>query len=146
MTEKRLLKRYTVRLKVYRQDNGALLGYAEDMNVKGMMLMSKDPIADKQEINIWFGADNTDLEENKIVVTGYKSGGAFTDTVPRRYSSGWQCIAPSNDAMNAIEELINELDGVYNTHLCPHSLGYPTKEPLNNSEVPLILWQRNYSL
>ena len=117
MTEKRQLKRYTVRLKVHRQDNGALLGYAEDMNVKGMMLMSKDPIPDKQEINIWFGADNTDLEENKIVVTVYKIWGAFTDTVPRLYSSGLQFIAPSNDAMDAIEELINELDGVSITRL-----------------------------
>jgi len=38
---KRKLKRYSVRLKVFEQETGELLGYAENLHIDGMKIKSK---------------------------------------------------------------------------------------------------------
>ncbi len=52
MIENRKLKRYSAHLKIFEQETGELLGYAEDLHIKGMKIKSKEPISDKKEIQI----------------------------------------------------------------------------------------------
>ena len=72
MTENRKLTRYSVRLKVFSQETGELLGYAEDFHTEGMKIKSKEPVPDKKEIQIWFGVIGKNEEEKRITLTAYR--------------------------------------------------------------------------
>lgn len=109
MRERRKLKRYSTRLRVFNQETGELLGYAENFHTQGMMLMSKEPIPDKKEIHICFGIANEDTEQKKISLTTYKIWNSFTDTSPRLYCTGLFFSKPSNEALDKIKRLIEEL-------------------------------------
>ena len=109
LTENRKLKRYSVRLKVFTQEPGVLLGYAEDLHVEGMQIRSKEPIPDEKEIQIWFGVSKEDEEDRRISLTAYRMWSSFSDTVPRYYYSGLQFVDPSEEALTRTQELIDEL-------------------------------------
>jgi len=109
LTENRKLKRYSVRLKVFTQETGEVLGYAEDLNVKGMKIQSEESIPDKKEIQIWIGASREDEEKGRISLTAYRMWSSFSDTVPRYYYSGLHFIDPSEEALDSIQKLIDEL-------------------------------------
>ncbi len=105
----RKLKRYSVRLKVFAQGTGKLLGYAENLHTEGMKIKSKEPIPDKKEIQIWIEVSKEDEEERRISLTAYRIWSSFSDTVPRHYYSGLHFINPSEETSDSIQELINEL-------------------------------------
>ncbi len=109
MIENRELKHYSARLKVFVQETGELLGYAEDLHIKGMKIKSNEPISDKKEIQIWFGASEKDEEEKRISLATYRIWSGFSDAVPRRYYSGLHFIDPTEEALVSIKALINEL-------------------------------------
>ncbi|MFQ5659128.1 MAG: hypothetical protein ACE5GZ_01780 [Gammaproteobacteria bacterium] len=110
--EHRKLKRYTVRLKVFDQKTGKLLGYAENLHTEGMKLMSKDPIPEKKEIQIWFGSNpEDDDKEKRISLTVYRIWSSFTDAVPRFYYSGLHFVDPSIEIQDNIQALVNDLQG-----------------------------------
>lgn len=50
VNEKRRLKRFSVRLKVHSQLTDELSGYAENLHIEGMLIVSKIPIHENQEI------------------------------------------------------------------------------------------------
>lgn len=70
MRENRKLKRYSVKLKVYSQKTGKLIGYIEDINISGMSIKSTVRFRDMQEIKVWFGVDSYKKSE-KIDLTVY---------------------------------------------------------------------------
>lgn len=105
LTENRKLTRYSVRLKVFTQGTGELIGYAEDLHTEGMKIKSKDPIPDKKEIQIWIRVPGKDEEENRIALTAYRVWSSFSDDVPRYYYSGLHFIDPSEEALDSIQEL-----------------------------------------
>ncbi len=105
----RKLKRYSVRLKVFAQGTGKLLGYAENLHTEGMKIKSKEPIPDKKEIQIWIGVTKEDEEERQISLTAYRIWSSFSDTVPRHYYSGLHFIDPSEETSDSIQELIYKL-------------------------------------
>ena len=109
MEERRKLKRFSVRLKVFAQETGELLGYAENLHTEGMMLRSKEPIPDKKEIQIWFGTANEDEKQKRIPLTVYRIWSSFTDEFPRFYCSGLHFVDPSDEALDRIKRLIEEL-------------------------------------
>jgi hypothetical protein len=112
MVHKRRLKRYSVRLKVYDQDSKKLIGYIEDISIRGMNIKSTHRLPEMQEINVWFGAkDETDSA--KIQLTVIKVWDAFTDTIPRFYNTGLHFINPSEQSLDLIQELIYELRDDY---------------------------------
>lgn len=116
MEEKRKLKRFSVKLKVYNQDSGKLIGYIEDINIHGMNVKSTDRFPEMEEIKVWFGADdgaNTD----KIHVTVIKVWDAFTDTLPRLYNTGLHFISPTEQALDKIQDMIVDLKGEFVTQL-----------------------------
>ena|GEM_PF-4271563 len=106
VNEKRRLKRFSVHLKVYSQLTDELLGYAENLHTAGMMLVSKKPIPEKQEILIWFGATKEEKRLNRIFLSAYKVWNSFTDTEDRLYYSGLHFVSPSEETMDNIELLI----------------------------------------
>ncbi len=109
VNEKRRLKRFSVRLKVYSQLTDELIGYAENLNLDGMMISSKDPVPDKQELQIWFGATKEEKRLNRIFLSGYKVWGSFTESTPRHHFSGLHFVCPSEDTSDKIQTLIYEL-------------------------------------
>ena len=108
--EKRRLKRFSVRLKVFSQQTDELLGYAENLHIEGMMIVSKKPIQDKQELQIWFGAAKEDKRLNRIFLSTYKVWSSFTDNENRYYYSGLHFVSPSEEILDKIQSLIDDLD------------------------------------
>jgi len=94
---------------VFTQETGELLGYAENLNIEGMRIKSKEPIPDKKEIQIWFGASKENEEERRISLIAYRIWSSFSDTVPRHYYSGLHFTNPSEEALDSIQALIDEL-------------------------------------
>lgn len=109
MTDKRKLNRYSFRLKVFTQGAGELLGNAEDLHIEGMKIKSKEPIPDKKEIQIWFGASGTNEEEKRIALTACKVWSSFSDDAPRYWYSGLHFIDPTEEALDGIQKLIVEI-------------------------------------
>ena len=107
--ERRRLKRFSVRLKVYSQQSDELLGYAENLHHKGMMIVSKMPIPKNQELKIWFGAGKQEKHLNRIFVSAYKVWESFTDSEERFYYSGLHFVAPSEDVQDKILLLLDEI-------------------------------------
>lgn len=109
MIENRKLTRYSVRLKVFTQETGELLGYAEDLHTQGMKIKSKKPLPDKKEILLWFGVSGDDEEDKRIVVKAYRVWSSFHDTIPRFYYAGLRFVDPSEEALDAIQSYLDEL-------------------------------------
>jgi len=107
---RRALKRYSVNLRVFNQETGAIVGYAKDLSISGMKLMSEEPIPEKTEIQIWFGASQDDKEEERIKLTAFSVWGSFTDTEPRHYYTGLHFSDPSEAALDRIQALIHSLN------------------------------------
>jgi len=108
--EKRKLKRFSVRLKVYSQQTDELIGYAENLHIEGMMIVSRKPIQNNQEIQIWFGAAKDDKRLNRIFLSAYKVWESFTDNDERFYYSGLHFISPSEETLDRIQSLIDDMD------------------------------------
>ncbi len=108
--EQRKLKRFSVRLKVYSQQTDELIGYAENLHLEGMMIVSKEPIQDKEEIQIWFGAAKDDKKLNRIFLSSYKVWNSFTDTEDRLYYSGLHFTSPSEETLDKIQSLLSDLN------------------------------------
>lgn len=106
--EKRRLKRFSVNLKVYNQTTDVLLGYAENLHVNGMMLITQEPIPNKQEIKIWFGASKEDKKQKRIFITAFIVWNSFTETTPRLYYSGLHFTTPDETIQDRINELTDE--------------------------------------
>lgn len=106
--EKRRLKRFSVRLKVYSQQTDELIGYAENLHIDGMMIATKKPIPSKQELSIWFGATKEEKRLNRIFLSAYKVWESFTDTQDRLYYSGLHFVSPSEEILDKIQSLIYE--------------------------------------
>jgi len=114
MRENRKLKRYSVKLKVYNQETGKLIGYIEDINIHGMNIKSTDRFPEMQEVKVWFGVDSYRKSE-KIDLTVIKVWDAFTDTIPRFYNSGLHFITPAEHTLDLLQEMIFELRDEYVT-------------------------------
>jgi hypothetical protein len=107
--EKRQLKRFSVRLKAYSQKTNKVLGYVVNLHTEGMMLMSKATLPENKEIKIWFGAGNRGELQNKISITVYRVWSSFTETIPRLYCTGLHYINPSDEALDKIKALTDDL-------------------------------------
>lgn len=108
--EKRKTKRFKTQLKVFVQETDELLGYAEDLNIKGLKLRSLAPIVDDGKvIQLWFRTSNDNENEKKLVLSARKRWGTFSYTDPRIFNSGLIFINLSEEALDSIQELISEL-------------------------------------
>jgi hypothetical protein len=106
--EKRRLKRFSVRLKVYSQQTDELIGYAENLNTEGMMISTMESIPSKQELSIWFGATKEEKKLSRIFLSAYRVWESFTDTKDRLYYSGLRFVSPSEETLDKIQELIHD--------------------------------------
>ncbi len=109
INEKRRLKRFSVRLKVYSQHTDELIGYAENLNLGGMMISSKNPVPNKQNLQIWFGATKEEKRSNRIFLSTYKVWGSFTESIPRHHFTGLHFVSPSEETLDNIQTLLHEL-------------------------------------
>ena len=74
-----------------------------------MRIQSKEPITNEKEIKIWFGASREDKEERRISLLAYRNWSSFSDSVPRLYFSGLHFTNPSEEVLDSIQDLIDEL-------------------------------------
>lgn len=110
VNEKRRLKRFSARLKVYSQQTDGLIGYSGNLHTEGMMIISKDPIPKNQELQIWFGATKEEKRLNRIFISAYKAWESFTDNDERFYYSGLHFVAPSEETLDKIQTLLYNLE------------------------------------
>lgn len=108
--EKRRLKRFSARLKVYSQLDDELIGYSENLNTQGMMIVTKIPLIIHKEYKIWFGANKEEEKENRIFITGYKVWDSVTSDGERFYFSGLHFVAPEEETLDKVQDLIYSLE------------------------------------
>lgn len=108
--EKRRLKRFSVRKKVYSQQTDALIGYAENIHTEGLMIATKKPIRADQKMYIWFGTAKNDKVLSRIFVTAYRVWASVSTSKKCSYYSGLQFVGTSENTVAKIETLIIELD------------------------------------
>lgn len=75
-----------------------------------MMIVSKQPIPEKQELQVWFGAAKDEKRLNRIFLSAYKVWNSFNDTEERLYYSGLHFVSPSEDTLDRIQSLLDELN------------------------------------
>ena len=106
LAENRRFKRHTVRLKVFYEETGELLGYAEDLHIEGMRIASKNVIPNETEIRLCLATED---EQKQIPLRAYRIWSSFFDTVPVFYYSGLHFIDPTPKALDDIQAIIDEL-------------------------------------
>lgn len=108
--EKRRLKRFSAKLKVYSQSDDKLLGYSENLHTEGMMIVTKTPLPKNKEIHIWFGASKEEKRLNRIFITAYIVWESMSTDGDRFYYSGLHFVAPDEKTLDRIQELLYSLD------------------------------------
>ena len=110
VNEKRRLKRFCARLKVYSQATDELIGYSENLHTEGMMIVSKKSLPKNQELQIWFGATKEDKRLNRIFISAYRVWESMAADGERFYYSGLHFVAPSEDTLDRIQSLLYEIE------------------------------------
>ncbi|MGB1800914.1 MAG: hypothetical protein ACPHLK_08820 [Gammaproteobacteria bacterium] len=110
VAEKRRLKRFSAKLKVYSQLDDELIGYSENLNTQGMMVVTKSPLIIHKEYKIWFGANKEEAKENRISITAYKVWDSVTADGERFYYSGLHFVAPEEESLDKIQGLLYSLE------------------------------------
>ena len=108
-TNRRNTPRFSVNLKVYEQGSRNILGYARDLSIQGLQLMSTEPLSMRQEIRLFLDPGDTRDTESRIELSAYGVWTSFTDTMPRLYYSGLHFIEPSEQTQDRILELLEAL-------------------------------------
>jgi len=109
INEKRRLKRFSARLKVYSQLTDELIGYSENLHTEGMMIVTKEPLTKNEELQIWFGATKEEKRLNRIFVSAYPVWNSFTDDGDPFYYSGLHFVPPPEKTLDQIQTLLNNL-------------------------------------
>ena len=110
IAEKRRLKRFSAKLRVYSQLDDELMGYSENLNTQGMMVVTKSPLMIHKEYKIWFGASKEEEKANRIFITAYKVWDSMTSDGDRFYYSGLHFVAPVEGTLDRIQDLIYSLE------------------------------------
>lgn len=110
LAEKRRLKRFSAKLKVYSQLDDELIGYSENLHTHGMMITTKKPLPKNEEINIWFGATKEEKRLNRIFITAFKVWESISTDGDRFYYSGLHFIDPEEETLDKIQKLIYSLE------------------------------------
>ena len=114
---KRRLKRWKLfyYLSVYDSSKSHLLGHLIDLNINGMMLLSRKPIATGIEFNtkINVPAEKDGIDSEDQVLLKAKSMWSRPDTDPNFYNTGFQFIGLNREAKSDIEQLISLMKSQY---------------------------------
>lgn len=108
--EKRKLKRFSARLKVYSQLDDEIIGYSENLHTEGMMIITQTPIEKNKQLDIWFGATREEKRLRRIFISAYKVWESFTDNGERFYYSGLHFVPPSESTLDQIQSLIYDIE------------------------------------
>lgn len=109
--ERRRGDRYEFLQKVYLQDNDVLIGYAQNLNLGGMLLVSDEPLAAFQHYDLWFGADKKEKILDRIFVSAYPVWQKISSDKEHFYS-GMRFSHLDELTIEKIRKLIVRLDGV----------------------------------
>ncbi len=109
--ERRIERRFAFTQKVYWQDTDEFLGFAENISMTGMMLVTKQPVDSMKELQIWFGVDKEDKRTNRIFLAAYRVWHSFTDDGPDLYCYGLHFSTLDLDAKQKLETLLDKLAG-----------------------------------
>ena len=106
-SERRILERYTIPLKVFDQETGALLGCTENINAGGLMLVSKTQIPTMTEFQILIEIPGSEAAD-RISMTAFTAWKSFSDSKPVYYCTGFHFVDPSEDKLDSIQAYIDE--------------------------------------
>lgn len=107
--DNRRLPRYSTRLKVFDQETGDLIGYTEDLHLKGIKLSSDEPVQEGKEIRIWLETSSEEKNPERISLHAYRVWSAFSDTDPRYYYTGLHFIDTSEETLDSLQVIIENL-------------------------------------
>lgn len=108
--EKRRLKRFPIKLKVYSQKTDQFIGHARNLHTEGMMILTQLPLPEDQEIQFWLGTTKDDKRLNRIFLSAHKVWASDSDD-GKSFYSGLSFIKPSESTLEQINALLHELNG-----------------------------------
>ncbi len=107
--DKRRLKRLPVKLQVYSQKTDQFIGHAHNLHSEGMLISTKMPLPEDQEIQFWLGATKDEKRLNRIFLSAHKVWASDSDDGQNFYS-GLNFINPSESTLEQINALLHELN------------------------------------
>ena len=110
ITERRREIRFKFQNKVYLQNDNEFVGYAENVHMHGMMLVSPDPLPELEKIQIWFASTTEENETDKIFISAYRVWQSITNDGARLYCSGLHFEEPDEEIKEKLHGLILSLD------------------------------------
>jgi len=85
-------------------NTGELLGFAENIHMEGMKIMSKLPIPANKELMVWLEKTDAHL---RIPVSISRVWSSFLDSDPVIYYSGVHLINPTRETLDGLQALID---------------------------------------
>jgi hypothetical protein len=109
--EKRQRRRWELvfYLRTFDQSNDNLLGHIVDIHEEGLMLLSETPIELNKDYNLTLEMPISEDGERKKISLRARSVWQSSDANPDLVDTGFQLIDPDRDSIEAINELIEEL-------------------------------------
>ena len=96
-------------LRIFDQSNGEQLGHVIDISEEGMMVLSEVPIEVNKDFDLSLELPASGSANNLKISFKARSLWQSEDTNPDLVDTGFQLINPEIDSINAIKNLINEL-------------------------------------
>ena len=109
--EKRKRRRWELvfYLRIFDQSNGTLLGHVIDISEDGLMLLSEVPIQLDKDYDLSLEMPVSDDGGNEKISFKARSIWQSKDTNPDLVDTGFQLIDPDIESVEAIQDLIDEL-------------------------------------
>lgn len=109
--EKRQRRRWELvfYLRVFDQSDDSLLGHVIDIHEDGLMLLSETPIELNKDFDLCLEMPASGEDERKKICFRAHSLWQSSDANPDLVDTGFQLIDPDKDSIEAIKDLIEEL-------------------------------------
>ncbi len=109
--EKRQRRRWELvfYLRIFDQSNNSLLGHVIDIHEDGLMLLSETPIELNKDFDLSLEMPASGEGERQKIFCRAHSIWQSSDANPDLVDTGFQLIDPDKDSIEAIKDLIDEL-------------------------------------
>ncbi len=106
--ERRTEPRYRCNVNVYAQDETMRLGYAIDLSIEGMLLVTEQPLNPEQRYELTFGSNNSEDTTNPLKMCAYAMWSEDDDS-NGLYYTGMRFTELTATSVQHIDQILFEL-------------------------------------
>ena len=109
--EKRKRRRWELvfYLRIFNQSDGSLLGHVVDISEEGLMILSETPIELNKDFDLKLELPASGNKNHQLISLKAHSIWQSSDANPELIDTGFQLINPDKGSIDAIEQLVEEL-------------------------------------